>query len=495
MMFNKIKKTIKHSAFYSLGNISSKLVGFVLLPIYTRQISVADYGVLGLFEAMNMLGLAVCAMGLYQGLLRWHNLSDTETERKRLAGTVFLFLFGMGALLMLPTVLFRDQLSQFFFKDTEYSALFIYLAVAVSFLILGRLELTLLRSEGKSLSYSICVATQFTVNLILNIIFVAVLKIGIRGILISQAVSSGLLFFMLLPYLLRRVVLSFMPGVFRNMLKFSFPLMLATASATLITIGDRYLFSILGTLQDLGLYNLGYKISNILKMFVVDAFALGLPVIGWQMIRNDSTPKRFFSKLMTYLVLGLSGMALGLALFTREIIELLLTPAYLDAYRVVPFLLYRVVLLGMQKIYFFGLQIPKKTHLITWILIIEAAIDVGLNVYMIPRRGIMGAGCSISLAFTIATWIAYRLAQKYYPVQYEVRRLITILLLTTGLFLLSLTVSGYGLGIRLAVKSLIVLMYPVLFFVIRFFEPVELKRIRDVAVQFHILKRGPQVPL
>jgi len=487
-MFDKIKKTIKHSAFYSLGNISSKLVGFVLLPIYTRQISVADYGVLGLFEAMNMLGVALGAMGLYEATLRWHNLSESESERKRLVGTVFLFLVLMCGFLTFPTVLFRETLSLFFFKDIQYGPLFILLALAVSFRILGRLELTLLRNEERSLFYSICVATQFTISLILNIIFVAILKIGIRGILLSQAISNGLLFLMLLPFLFRRLSLNPLWGKLRNMLHFSLPLMLATATATLIAMGDRYLFSILGTLEDLGLYNLGYKFSNILKMFVVDAFALGLPVIGWQMIRNDSMPQRFFSKLLTYLVFGLSGIALAFAMFTREIIELLLTPTYLDAYRVVPFLLYRVVLLGMQKIFFFELQIPKKTQLITWILVIEAATDVGLNIVMIPRWGIMGAGCSISLAFTIATFVAYRLAQKYYPVQYETRRLFLIGFITLALFVLSLTVSEFGLSIRLLAKAGILLLYPVVFFIIRFFEPVELERIRDVAVQFHILK-------
>jgi O-antigen/teichoic acid export membrane protein len=491
-MFDKIKKTIKHTAFYSLGNISSKLVGFVLLPIYTRQISVDDYGVLGLFEAMNMLGAAVGAMGLFESLLRWHNLSESEADRKRLVGTVFLFLTCIGILLSAPVVLFRGQLSVFFFEDAGYGTLFIFLALAVTLHTLGHLELTLLRNEEKSLSFSICIAVQFTVNLILNILFVAVLKIGIRGILISQAISNGLLFILLLPYLLKRLNFFLMFGVLRKMLKFSFPLMLASAAATLIAMGDRYLFSRFGTLHDLGLYSLGYKFSNLPKMFIVDAFALGLPVIGWQMIRNNSTPKRFFSKILTYLVLGLSGIGLGFSLFTREIIEVLLDPAYLDAYRVVPFLLYRVVLLGVQKIFFFELQIPKKTHLITVILIIEAVIDVGLNIYMIPRWGIMGAGCSISLAFTIATFIAYWFAQRYYPVVYETRRLIMILVITLGLFALSLTVSGYGLGIRLIVKSGILLIFPVLFFIFKFFEPVELERIRDVAVQFHILKKKKQ---
>ena len=180
-MFDKVKKTVKHTFFYSLGNVSSKLVGFILLPIYTRQISVADYGVLGLFEAMNMLGVAVCAMGLYQGLLRWQNLSDDENERKRLAGTVFLFLLGMCGILTAPTILFREPLSLFFFKNTGYNTLFILLALAVSFRLLGRLELTLLRNEERSLFYSVCVAVQFTVSLILNILFVAALRIGSRG--------------------------------------------------------------------------------------------------------------------------------------------------------------------------------------------------------------------------------------------------------------------------------------------------------------------------
>ena len=100
-MLKNLKKTVKHSFIISLGKIGSKLVGFILLPIYTKEIAVSDYGVLGLLELLELVGLQVLAVGLHQALLRWLSLSKEETEKKSIVFTIFICLLAVGLLSIL----------------------------------------------------------------------------------------------------------------------------------------------------------------------------------------------------------------------------------------------------------------------------------------------------------------------------------------------------------------------------------------------------------
>jgi len=80
-MLEKVKNTLKHSAIYSLGNIASKLIGIVLLPLYTAHITVAEYGGLGILEITVMILTQVLILGQSQAYLRFHDLNEILRER------------------------------------------------------------------------------------------------------------------------------------------------------------------------------------------------------------------------------------------------------------------------------------------------------------------------------------------------------------------------------------------------------------------------------
>jgi O-antigen/teichoic acid export membrane protein len=71
-MYKKLKKALKHTVIYSLGNISTKLVGFILLPLYTSYLSPAEYGILGLLEVSANIVVQMLGLSLYAGFQRWY---------------------------------------------------------------------------------------------------------------------------------------------------------------------------------------------------------------------------------------------------------------------------------------------------------------------------------------------------------------------------------------------------------------------------------------
>lgn len=128
-----------------------------------------------------------------------------------------------------------------------------------------------------------------------------------------------------------------------------------------------------------------------MKMFLADAFILGLPVIGWKVVKEDNQPQRFFSKSLNYLAFVLPWFGLILSTYGKGIFHrFALNRAYWDAYQVVSYLVLSIVFVGMQGLFFFELQIPKKTKYIAIIVSGAALPNILLNLLFIPKFGMKG---------------------------------------------------------------------------------------------------------
>jgi O-antigen/teichoic acid export membrane protein len=217
---------------------------------------------------------------------------------------------------------------------------------------------------------------------------------------------------------------------------------------------------------------------------VVDSFFLGLPIIGWQVVKEDNHPKRFFSKTLTYFVFVLLWLGLVLSAFAKGIIHQFATDSsYWDAHKVVPLLAFGIVLTGIQRMLFFQLEIPKKTKLIPTIVGSVTILNILLNLILIPYLDMMGAAYANILSNLAAVIAAYYAVQKYYPVKYEIKRLLVLMLTGVGLYLITLLFDDFSLVERLIYKGIIVLSFPVVLYMIKFYEPVEIDRIRGFIIK------------
>ena len=480
-MFQKIKQTAKHTTIFALGKISTKLVGFILLPIYTKEISVTDFGILGLLEVIDLLGSNVLSIGMPQALLRWHSLADSALKKRKIVFTTFFFLFLVFSSAIILASPFKESLSNTLFNKPQYGFFIIYVFISISFANLARIPQAVLRIEEKSLYYSLTILGQFTISLFLNIYFVAFRKLGVEGILLANVISNGLLLISLLPYLIKRMIIKFDAHLLKEMLAFSYPFIFIALSTTILSLGDRYILTKLSTLSQVGLYSLGYKISNVLKIFVVDSFTLGLPIIGWQLVKDNEHPKEYLAKIFTYLSFVLLWLGLIISIHARNLIQVFaLNREYWDAYQVIPFLILGVVLLGWQQHLFFILQIPKKTKQISVILAIAAISNIIANIILIPDHNMMGAAYATIISFFIAFLLALIAVHKYYPIKFEIKRILLLLGTALVVFIISFYINTPYPILNLCLKILISLIYPAILFVVPFYEDDEKKKMREM---------------
>ena len=175
-IYYELKRTAKQTIVYALGNASTKLAGLILVPLYTKYLTVSEYGILGLIELVLQFTIVFGGLGLAPALIRWHSLATSEEEKKKLLFTTTSATIGVGVILFVISMLISGNLAESFFgssSSTQSAGEFLlYLRLTVLTAILELLLLipfSLLRAEERAFLFSILWIARFTVLVILSV--------------------------------------------------------------------------------------------------------------------------------------------------------------------------------------------------------------------------------------------------------------------------------------------------------------------------------------
>jgi len=417
-------------------------------------------------------------MTLYQGFMRWYWDLETNDERKKLFFTVLiavsLFSILLGSVLFIQS----SWLSSILFDNTNYSraiGLVVINAVLMSIQVLPNSSM---RIQGKSKLYTSLSVTKFTVNLLLTVYFVVGLNRGIEGIFEAQIIGSLVYFALTSKFIINNSIASIQLKTLKEILIYSYPLVFASMSGILLTTIDRYSLNYLGTLPDVAIYSLGFKIGGSVKVFIVTSVQLALTPMLMKRI-NDPNNKRLYSKVLTYFSFGLMWVIVAISIFSREIIILIAkSPEYMEATLIVP-IIALISFFGMAKdSVIMGLHVNKKTKIIGTLIVIAGIANLVFNMALIPLWGIYGAAWASLLAQILLFFTTYYFAQKSYPIRYELGKVALIIIIGAILFGISLLLNNYNIWISLIIKSLLIISFPLWFFIFPFFEPIEKESIK-----------------
>lgn len=492
-MLNKIKSSSRLVFIYSIGSISAKLTGFILLPLYAGHLSIKEYGAIVLIEPIWQLLAAILAVSLPSALLRWLSPEKDLTRQKTLVFTALVAILGILLLFNLIAFPLNSLISSSgLYADPNFG---IYLNLSfplVSFDILNLLVLSLLRFHERPWFYITLNTIKLSVNLALNVYFIVGLEMGVESIILSQLIASVLLTALSVPFLLKNLVPKFDVAALKEMLAYGFPLIFTTISAIVLSLGDRFIIDHYLTRGETGLYGVGYKIGGIINMFIIQSFQLGFLPIAYKML-TDPDARRFFARVLTYFTFVLMFSAMTLSLFARELIIFFTAgnTEYQGAYAVVPLITFSFVLKGIQYYFSLGLHYVKRTSYNAWIVMGCALFSLLLNFLLIPLLGIIGAAITLVVTTLLMALFYYYYSQKFYYIQFEFRRLFIILLSGLAVFFLGWHTGIFGFWISIAIKSLLVVVFPWLLLRLNFFNADEVNRLRQAkaVLSSYLLKK------
>ena len=476
-MIDKIKHSIKHTAIYSIGKAASKMIGVVLLPIYTIHFSLTEYGTLGILETTAMILTQTLLLGQPAAFLRFFGSSQSGADNKSILFTIFTILFTVTAVFTITGLLWADKLSLFFEEPETFARYFRLFVLIIALRIVNALFLDTLRAKEKPLLYSAGNVLNILVMLSAAIYFVVVEKSGIVGVMYAYIAGETVLFLMLLPGAVSGMTPRFNRAIFFAALTFGFPYVFASLGSMWLQMGDQYVIKLLLNYAEVGLYNTGYRFASLLNVFLIQSFSLYYLPQAYKLYGQEGD-RRYYSKMLTYFVFVLCWAGLALSLFGKEIIRLFaLNPDYWPSHKIIPVVALGYVFSGAAVVVNLGIMLTKKTQYLAYAMAAAAAFNLVLNFILIPHLGIMGAAITTLCSFLLLFLMLYYFSNRLYQIAYEKLKIVKLIAVSVGLYGCSLIASDMALLVTILYKLTLLIVFPFLLYFIKFYEAVEIDRI------------------
>jgi O-antigen/teichoic acid export membrane protein len=471
--FNSLVKSI---IIYGFGNVSIKIIGLVLLPMYTNThlLSVEEYGGMAILDISSLILISVFSLSLSSAYLRWYWDKAYFKVRKELFFTCFVTLTALATILAVSGCMCSRTLSSFILGNDSFYRAFSLMVIATSMQPLIDFTLTQMRSENKASFFVSANIARLIISLAATIYFLKYAGKGLSGIYEAQIIGNIAFFILTAGYIYRNMVFRFSRTILSEILKYSLPLALASLSSVLLVALDRFVLNNKTTPLDVGIYSQGYKIANTTKVFVISSIQLALaPAIFKIMNRPDN--KEIYSKIMTWFTIVVVYFSLFLSLFGLEITKLFTTgKIYFDAYKLIPLFSLSIIFSMLKDVSLTGLQITKRTKIIGIILTGIAVFNLALNMTLVPLWGTYGSAVSSLVSQLTFFVIMYLYSQKFYKIPYRLDKIGLIIIIGAALYLFGSYFNNNSLEFRIAIKLFTLLLFPVFLFLFRILDRNEI---------------------
>jgi O-antigen/teichoic acid export membrane protein len=439
-----------------------------------------DYGALAILEASVLLIVGIIGTPMLSSLTRWYWDKEYIEQQKSIFFSSLAFLFIVTVPIIYALIHYADFFSILLFKTVSYSLILKFTFLSVAFRLLNNQILNLAKLQSKSVLYSSALILKLILTL--GIILWGILLKGYGLIIIWQANAIGefVILLVLIPFVLKNIRISFQKTIIKEMLAYGTPLMLAATSGVILAVTDRYMLNSMSGLEKTGIYTLGFRIANTLKIVISTSLGMALTPILMKKI-NEKGSQRFYSKVMTYsgyiFIIGL----LALSMFSLEILKVFTGSAkYWAANGVIPLVSFALFFGLIKDNVTIGLIIRKKTKVIGLLIFITSILNIVLNMLFIPIWGIYGAALA-TLCSQIFFFITMAVqAQKAYFIPYEWKKLLILLLLAAVFLSFGLAISNLSIVFRLLIKVALFISFPFALRLFNFYDDIELVQIKAI---------------
>ncbi len=450
----------------------SKLVGFVMIPIYTNYLVPADYGILELLTLTTDIITILIGAGLAQAVMRLYfehkdRIIQNSIISTSLISSIFIFTLIFGLLAYKS-----DLVSNLIFGYDDESNYFNLTFITMIFSAGIEIPLTFLRAKQKSISFVFINFIKLVIQLSLNIYFIVVLEYGILGVLYSGLISSFLIGGYLTISTFYSTGFNFSILRFKQLLHFGSPLIISNIGAFILTFSDRYFLNYYSDLTEVGIYSLAYKFGMLVSLLVLSPFyQYWTSEMFLVAKRNDA--QKTFRDMFTYSTFLTILFCLVLSIFIPEVIKILTPEPYWKASEIVPIICLAYIFVGMFNFTSCGILITKKTRLLAYSTIIAVFVNICMNFLLISKWGAYGAAYATVGSFFIRLIFTNYFSQKEFPIKYEWSRIISACFLAISLVIISRQISIENIYITLIIKSMLVISYLVILFFSGWFYPNE----------------------
>ncbi len=477
-MFDSIKKFFKATIIYGFIGSFKSFTEFLLLPVYARFLTPADFGRLDILLVFFMIGIALAALELQNAVFRFFFDHESLSYRRKVVTTAALAMALDGFVIFLLIMAFARPIAALILDSQKLSYMLIITGGYLFLNSIVTIPTILLRIENQPVKFTLTSLLQITMSLIGIVVFVIAFKWGIAGILAAKIVSIVVALPIYL-YLGRKYWrFSFDFGLLKNMLKFSLPLIPAGAALWGINTLNRSFMLHYLSFDQIGLFSIATKFVIVITLFIL-AFQLAWPQFAFVNMNTGESRAMFGQIFNIFCAAGL-WLVIFLTLFGGVFIRIAMTPEFYPSIKAI--LPLSLGMLGYGLFYFFttGVVISKSTAKIIPSIAAAILVNIIFNIILTPRYGFVGTAWAMALSYAGMALTMLILSLKYRQITFDIKKLVRLVIPAAGIIILAAWLAEFNGGYMIAAKTSIFLAFPPILAITGFIDRVYLNSIKRI---------------
>jgi O-antigen/teichoic acid export membrane protein len=429
-----LKRLVSSLAAYQVADVVSKFIAVLLLPVYTRYINPAGYGVVELLGNGVILISILVRFGMIESFLRFYYSDHDQARRDALARRAIGFLLVTTTAVSIVLAVFAAPLSKVVLGYRDPA---IFRIAVLGLWAFTNLEMAyaLLRVDERLRAYATATLINVGITIGASVVLVVVLGQGAKGLLLGNYGASTVVLLGVWWTMRDRLLPRHPAGVETHgvLFRFGLPTVPAEASVYALSIVDRYYIFHHGVNgpKQAGLYSIAVKLAGAVA-FIVRAFQYAWPPLAYS-VRDDAEAARLYGLVTTYYLL-VSGLAVaGLALLGRWVLRLLAAPAYFDAYKALPWVALGWAMYGLWVVFLVIAGRAKVTTRNFPAALAGLIVNVVMIIVLVPPLGIAGAGVALCGAYVVMIGAMHLLTRRAFAASFEWLRLAQLTVVLGGL--------------------------------------------------------------
>ena len=420
----KLKTIAKDTAIYGLSSIVGRFLNYLLVPLYTAQLSAASggYGVITNMYAYVALILVILTFGMETTYFRFTNKSHTDSEV--VYSTTLISVGSISALFAALVLIFITPISQVMgYGDHPEYVWVMALTVAIDAFLC--IPFAHLRQEKKAIKFAALKLLTIVVSILLNVIYFAWMDgkdVG-YAFYINLVCTVMLALCLITEYTGFRWV--FDRQLLRSMLSYSWPILVLGIAGILNQTADKMLFPYIykdgDMLEQLGIYGACSKIAMIMAM-ITQAFRFAYEPIVFSGVKDKGQREMYEQAMKYFIIFTLLAflMVVGYIDILKYIVR---NPDYWVGLKVVPVVMAAEIMMGIYFNLSFWYKLIDKTIWGAWFSGIGCVVLLAVNFLFVPKYGFMACAWGGVAGYGVAMVTSYIVGQKYYPLNYPLKEI------------------------------------------------------------------------
>ena len=428
-----LKSVSKNTVIYSLGTLALRFTTFLLIPLYTHYLTKAEFGLLQTLLFTVQIIITINDVGMRSALMRFFAEYEVKNKISELLGSSTLINVFIGIAFLLIAIIIPDSfLFNLFDIEIIPNLLLFTVLVGVS----QTLSLNILsyfRAKDQGIVYMIISLTTSIILILTTYLFLVTFNFGIIGVLWAQSISFITMWLIVLAWIIYKHGLQIKSRTIILLYNFGFPLIFAMSGDLVINTSGNYLLGYFNNFEEVAIFSLAYKIAAISIMVLIGPFQMAYePFIFRE--KNNEKVKKIISSIATYISLAYLIVSVGILLIFKDLINVIGTSEYADAYHLLFLLLPGI---GATIFNYIGqslLHFNNKTKVTGSIVLFSTVISMVMLYFLVKFYGTIGLIASLNFYLIISSFLLLYFGIREVKIILEIKRLTIIALIGLGLF-------------------------------------------------------------